>query len=88
MLRPHIVPLVYKNQAYGFWEDPNKKMIERCPIIPIEQHRIYHNRTDAELLEEMYFPPTSETLLFGLDPFSEPACYNMHKGLDGVMSTL
>ncbi len=32
MLRPHIVPLVHKNQAYRFWEDPNKKMIERCPI--------------------------------------------------------
>ena len=54
MLRPHIVPLVHKNQTYGFFEDPDKKMIERCPIIPIEQHGIYHGGTDAELLEEMH----------------------------------
>ncbi len=54
MLRPHIVPLVHKNQTYGFFADPDKKMIERCPIIPIEQHGIYYGGTDAELLEEMH----------------------------------
>ncbi len=38
MLRPHIVPLMHKNQAIGLWSDPKKKVIERCPIIPIKQH--------------------------------------------------
>ncbi len=54
MLRHHIVPLVHKNLAYGSFNDPDKKMIERCPIIPIEQHGIYHNGMDAKLLEEMH----------------------------------
>ncbi len=54
MLRPHIVPLVHKNRAYGFFHKPNKTIIERCPIIPIEQHGIYHNGTDAKLLKELH----------------------------------
>ncbi len=54
MLHSHIVPLVHKNQAIGLFQDPDKTMIERCPIIPIKQHGIYHNRINAELLEEMY----------------------------------
>ncbi len=35
MIHPHIVPLVHKNQATGLWRDPDKTIIERCPIIPI-----------------------------------------------------
>ncbi len=54
MLHPHIVPLVHKNQAIGLWRDPDKTMIARCPIIPIEQHSIYYGGTDTRLLKEMY----------------------------------
>ncbi len=53
-LRPHIVLLVHKNQVIGLWRDPDKMMIERYPIIPIEQHGIYYGGTDVKLLEEMY----------------------------------
>ncbi len=45
---------MHKNQALGLWVHPDKKMMEQCPIIPIEQHHIYYNGVDAELLEEMY----------------------------------
>ncbi len=54
MLCPHIVPLVHKNQATGLCRDPNKTMIERCPIIPFEQHGFYYGGTDSKLLEEIY----------------------------------
>ncbi len=54
MLCPHIVPLVHKNQATGLWRHPDKTMIERCPIIPIEQHGIYYGGTDSKPLEEMH----------------------------------
>ncbi len=43
MLHPHIVALT-KNKTIGLFWDPDKTMIERCSIIPIKQHRIYHNR--------------------------------------------
>ncbi len=36
MLCPYIVLFMHKNQAIGLWQDPDKMMIERCPIIPIE----------------------------------------------------
>ncbi len=56
ILCPHIVHLMHKNQVIGLWRDPDKMMIERCPIIPIEQHSIYYGGTYVKLLEEMYVP--------------------------------
>ncbi len=38
-------------------------MIERCPIIPIEQHGIYANGIDAELLKAMHDLQSPEYLL-------------------------
>ncbi len=53
MLRQHIVPLKHKNVAQGYY-DTDKRMIEHCPIIPINQHGIYANGVDAKLLEYMH----------------------------------
>jgi len=62
MLRRHIVPLIHKNEAHGYY-DADKMMIERCPIIPMEQHGIYANSVDAELLEDMNDLQSPEYLL-------------------------
>ena len=62
MLRRHIVPLIHKNEAHGYY-DADKTMIERCPIIPIDQHGIYANGVDAELLEDMTDLRSAEYLL-------------------------
>ncbi len=53
MLRQHIVSLVHKHIAHGYY-NVNKPMIKQCPIIPIEQHSIYANGVDAELLEDLH----------------------------------
>ncbi len=52
MLCQNIAPLEHRNQALH-WNDPEKMMIERSPIIPIKQHSISANWVDAELLEAM-----------------------------------
>ena len=62
MLRKDIVPLIHKNEAQGYY-DANKTMIERCPIIPMEQHGIYANGVDAELLKDMTDLRSPEYLL-------------------------
>ncbi len=54
MLHNNIVPPVHKNQATDIWSNLDKKMIEWCPIISIEQHCIYYQGVDSELLEEMF----------------------------------
>ncbi len=33
-------------------QDLDVLMIKRCPIIPINKHAQYYNRTDAEILEK------------------------------------
>ncbi len=53
MLCTNIIPLVHKNQVIGLWADPDKKMIEWCLIIPIEQHHIYYHGVNAEILEKL-----------------------------------
>ncbi len=53
MLRQHIIPLMHKNVAQGYY-NADKIMIEQCHIIPIEQHGIYANGNDAALLNHLH----------------------------------
>ncbi len=53
LLGNDMVPLIHRNQGIGFWSNPDMKMIEKCPIIPIKEHHIYYNRLNADLLKAM-----------------------------------
>ncbi len=62
MLCQHIIPIKHKNVAQGYY-NADKTMIERCPIIPMDQHCIDANGVDAELLEDMTNLRSAEYLL-------------------------
>ncbi len=53
LLQKDIVPFVQRNKVFGFWGNPDKRMIERCPIIPIKQHPVYFNGVNAGLLKDI-----------------------------------
>ncbi len=62
MLCQHNDSLVHKNLAQGYYNG-DKMMIKQCPMIPIEQHGIYANGIDAELLKDMHDLRSPEYLL-------------------------
>ncbi len=52
-IQSYNIPLVHKNLAQGYY-NAEKMINKQCPIIPIEQHGIYANGVDVELLEDMH----------------------------------
>ncbi len=68
-----IVPLMDRNQVIGFWSDPDKKMIERCPIIPIKENHF----TTTELMLSTSHP----TILLLILPCAMPNSRSLWKRL-------
>ncbi len=70
MLCQHIVPLKHNNLAQGYY-NTDRTMIKRCPIIPIEQHGIYANGVDAELLKGLHDVRSPKYLLDSVMCYAE-----------------
>ncbi len=64
MIHKDIVLLQHIKKATGYWSDPKKKIIEQCPIIPINQHAIYYNGVETKLLEDMTDLQSPEFLFY------------------------